>query len=151
MPSNSNNLHPSVQQFKAFVKEHPLLIREVRSGNRTWQDYYEEWTLLGEDHPNWQKYRRTTKTDTYESSENINNSQNSNAETNENNSESSSTTAANLLGMLKNINFNDLQHHMAQVSSVITNVQGLMQSFQGNNQQSQQQPRQDDPFSFRRH
>ncbi|MFV8827024.1 YlbD family protein [Alkalihalobacterium sp. APHAB7] len=148
MPSESNNLHPSVQQFKQFVKEHPLLIREVRSGNKTWQEYYEEWTLLGSEHPDWEKYRKAGKSNTYESE-----SQEKDHTSNEksgNEEASSSITAANILGMLKNINFNDLQHHMAQVSSVISNVQGLMQTFQGKNQPNQPPP-QDDPFSFRRH
>ncbi|OLO40769.1 hypothetical protein BTR23_04660 [Alkalihalophilus pseudofirmus] len=172
MPSNSKNLHPSIQQFKMFVKQHPLLIHEVRNGNKTWQDFYEEWTLLGEEHPNWEPYRRAANKDTYNTNNNpesngsfntANNTNNNpesngsfNTANNTNSSEetgpssSSETTSSNILGLLKNINFNDLQHHMAQVSSVISNVQGLMQSFQGKNQTHQPQ-RPDDPFSFRRH
>ena len=37
------NLHPSVQKFKGFVKDHPELIQEVRKGNTTWQELYEDW------------------------------------------------------------------------------------------------------------
>ncbi|WP_158211769.1 YlbD family protein [Alkalihalobacterium alkalinitrilicum] len=156
MTSNSKNLHPSIQQFKMFVKQHPLLIHEVRNGNKTWQDFYEEWTLLGEEHPNWEPYRRAANQDTYNTNNNTGNNGNFNTANDTNNSEengassSSETTSTNILGLLKNINFNDLQHHMAQVSSVISNVQGLMQSFQGKNQTHQPQ-RPDDPFSFRRH
>ncbi|MEB1809961.1 MAG: YlbD family protein [Bacillaceae bacterium] len=150
MPTESSKLHPSVQQFKQFVKEHPLLIKEVRSGNKTWQEYYEEWTLLGADHPNWERYRKAGKENTYDSESVEKEKENPSNEKSGNEEGSSSITAANILGMLKNINFNDLQHHMAQVSSVISNVQGLMQSFQGKNQPNQPPP-QDDPFSFRRH
>ncbi|WP_209125489.1 YlbD family protein [Alkalihalobacillus sp. BA299] len=153
MPSNSKNLHPSIHEFKLFVKEHSLLIQEVRSGNKTWQDFYEEWSLLGADHPDWEKYKRKSKNTTQSNTEDktVQNAKVKD-DTDKAAEEASSSTdmTTNILGMLKNINFNDLQHHMAQVSSVISNVQGLMQSFQGKNQPNQPQ-RPDDPFSFRRH
>ncbi|MDO7486660.1 spore coat protein YlbD [Peribacillus frigoritolerans] len=45
---------PSVDKFREFVKEHPHLVNEVRSKQATWQELFEEWYLLGEDHPRWQ-------------------------------------------------------------------------------------------------
>lgn len=47
-------LHPSVKRFKQFVKDHPHLIEQVRSGKTTWQKVYEDWTILGEDDDFWQ-------------------------------------------------------------------------------------------------
>ena len=53
----TKKLSAEVQKFKAFVQKHPALIKEVRQGNTTWQDLFEEWYLLGEDDPKWEPYR----------------------------------------------------------------------------------------------
>ena len=57
MPTTKGPLHPSVQQFKEFVNHHPKMVHEVRSGHKTWQQFYEEWYLLGEEDPIWATYR----------------------------------------------------------------------------------------------
>ena len=46
MPTTKGPLHPSVQQFKEFVNHHPKMVHEVRSGHKTWQQFYEECTYL---------------------------------------------------------------------------------------------------------
>ena len=33
------------------------MVHEVRSGNKTWQQFYEEWYLLGEEDPIWATFR----------------------------------------------------------------------------------------------
>ena len=53
------NLHPSVIKFKEFVKNNPALIKEVRNGNSTWQEMYEDWFLLGEEDNRWEKLGAT--------------------------------------------------------------------------------------------
>lgn len=50
-------LHPAVEQFKQFVKRHPKLIQEVQKGNYTWQEFFEEWYLLGEDDARWDEFK----------------------------------------------------------------------------------------------
>ncbi len=57
MPTTKGPLHPSVQQFKEFVNHHPKMVHEVRSGHKTWQQFYEEWYLLGEEDPIWATFR----------------------------------------------------------------------------------------------
>lgn len=57
MPTTKGPLHPSVQQFKEFVNHHPKMVHDVRSGQKTWQQFYEEWYLLGEEDPIWATYR----------------------------------------------------------------------------------------------
>ena len=47
-------LHPSVLQFKEFVKNNPKIIQEVRNGKSTWQELYEDWYLLGEEDSRWE-------------------------------------------------------------------------------------------------
>ena len=44
---------PSIEQFRAFVKRHPQLRNEVQQKQTTWQGLFEEWYVLGEDHPRW--------------------------------------------------------------------------------------------------
>ena len=48
-----------IDEFRNFVQKHPKLKFEVRDGNRTWQDIYEEWDLLG-DNESFDKYKNTT-------------------------------------------------------------------------------------------
>lgn len=50
-------LHPSVEKFKEFVKQNPQIIKEVRAGNTTWQELYEDWYLLGEEDSRWDSYK----------------------------------------------------------------------------------------------
>lgn len=38
-----------LDEFKDFIKRHPLLKSEVQSGKKTWQELYEDFVLLGED------------------------------------------------------------------------------------------------------
>lgn len=38
-----------LEEFKQFIKKHPLLKQEVLSKRKTWQELYEEYVLLGEE------------------------------------------------------------------------------------------------------
>jgi len=38
-----------LDEFKEFIKRHPLLKQEVLSKKRTWQELYEDYVLLGEE------------------------------------------------------------------------------------------------------
>ena len=42
-------LSDKLDEFKNFIKKHPLLKLEVQSGKKTWQELYEDFVLLGED------------------------------------------------------------------------------------------------------
>ena len=39
-----------IEEFKAYVKEHPELKVIVNSRQKTWQNIFEEWTLLGSEY-----------------------------------------------------------------------------------------------------
>ena len=43
-------------EFKAFVRENPSLIKFVRDGSKTWQDFYELFSLYGNDSSVWKDY-----------------------------------------------------------------------------------------------
>ena len=36
------------RKFRNFISKYPLVKQEVLNGNRTWQQIYEDWVLLGE-------------------------------------------------------------------------------------------------------
>jgi hypothetical protein len=124
---------PSVQEFKNFIKKHPKLITAVRNNERTWKDTYEEWFLLGEDHDTWKQYKDDSSGE----------QQGSQAE-----------MLKNILGMVKNVDMNQLQNNISQVSGAISSIQEILQTFQKPQQHhpQQQQPhqQQNHPFSFRK-
>lgn len=133
MESNQT-LHPSVEQFKNFVKEHPLLINEVRENRKSLQGLYEEWSVLGEQHDQWQAYRRQSAEQT-----NVDNDA----------SQGTPTSLGEIMSMFKQMDIGELQNLLGQFSSVLENVQNVVQRFR----QPQSEPvrnQQDVPFSFRR-
>ena len=46
------------EEFKAFVRKKPELIRFVNSGEMTWQKFYEQWNFYGEDENVWNNYKK---------------------------------------------------------------------------------------------
>jgi hypothetical protein len=108
-------LHPSVLQFKEFVKNNPKIIKEVRTGRATWQELYEDWYLLGEEDKRWQT------TDTEKPTES--------AAT----AESKSDWMSNIMGMVKKMDPNQMQHHINNLSQALGAVQGVIAQFQGGN------------------
>ena len=49
------------EEFKEFVRKKPELIRYVNSGKMTWQKFYEQWSLYGEDEKAWEMYKPINK------------------------------------------------------------------------------------------
>lgn len=43
-------------QFKNFINMHPKLLIHVRKNGLSWQDYFDQWLLLGENHSYWDKF-----------------------------------------------------------------------------------------------
>ena len=44
------------EEFKAFVRQNPKLIKYVRDGSKTWQNFYEIFNLYGSDSDAWKEY-----------------------------------------------------------------------------------------------
>lgn len=44
------------EEFKAFVKSNPSLIKYVKDGSKTWQDFFEIFSLYGSDEGAWKDY-----------------------------------------------------------------------------------------------
>ncbi|MFC0274955.1 spore coat protein YlbD [Metabacillus herbersteinensis] len=101
--------HPSVEQFKDFVKKHPKLVQEVRKGNKEWQEVYEDWYLLGENDTVWKQY----KTD-QESEETVE-------------SETKADFMSQMVTAVKKMDMNQMNHHITNMSSTISTIQNLFQ------------------------
>ncbi|MCR6107193.1 YlbD family protein [Salipaludibacillus agaradhaerens] len=131
----SQSLHPDVKRFKAFVKKRPYVLRDVNSGEKTLQDIFEEWMLFGEEDDIWESYLKDDdeKDETKKSDE-----------------EDEEDSNVDVLNMLKNMNLNDIQHHLGQFSTVVQSVQELVSQFkqQQTPDPSQGPPEQQSPFSF---
>ncbi|MFS0645062.1 spore coat protein YlbD [Siminovitchia sp. 179-K 8D1 HS] len=127
-------LHPSVEQFKQFVREHPNLVKLVRAEENTWQELYEEWYLLGEDDPKWEKYKKGNTAETNENKDDV------------------KKWVHQFSGLLKKMDVNQMQYHIDNLSQAIGAIQGLLSQFQGSSQQQsnpvQEAPR--NPFAFRK-
>lgn len=46
----------SKESFKLFAKSHPELLKYIKSGEMTWQKFYEIYDIYGEDETAWSPY-----------------------------------------------------------------------------------------------
>jgi hypothetical protein len=131
-------MHPSVLQFKEFVKNNPKIIKEVRNGKATWQELYEDWYLLGEEDKRWQEI----------STEKVSESKTVKEESN-------SDWLSNIMGMVKKMDPNQMQSHISNLSQALGAIQGVISQFQGGNVNSVSGPSKPQegpkhPFAFRK-
>lgn len=49
-----------MDEFREFVSRYPGIKNDVADKKYTWQQVYENWVILGENDPMWQKYKVTT-------------------------------------------------------------------------------------------
>ena len=47
------------EKFKDFVKNNPILLKHVKDGKMTWQNFYEIYDIYGEDKEAWKDYLKT--------------------------------------------------------------------------------------------
>lgn len=142
MTTARGQLHPSVQKFKQFVRHHPKMIQIVRNGEKTWQQFYEEWYLLGEQDAVWNTYK-----------ENPVETKQAAVQTNVmHEGESKKDWVGQMLTFIKNMNVDQMQQHLANVTNVIGSVQQVVQSFKGGTSapQQEQQTAQNNPFFFQK-
>ncbi|GAB4072329.1 YlbD family protein [Barrientosiimonas marina] len=119
----SNNLHPSVREFKAFLQKNPKLVKEVRKNGQSLQTYYEKWALLGEDDPFWDQFKE--RTDGKQS-----------ARTKQGKAE----WMDKLIQMSEKVDMDKVQSQVQNLNETISTVQGLLSQFQPSENESQQQP-----------
>lgn len=133
---------PSVEQFKKFVKKHPMLKQEVKKGNYSWQELFEEWYMLGGDHEQWEAFKEEAPAD---------------KESNQLDEVSKSDFVSLLLQSFKDMDMNQIQQYITNANQALGAIQGVISSFQGENQQAQIQEADEpvrrprpNPFAFRK-
>lgn len=130
---SDTNLHPSIQEFRQFVQQHPKLIQEVRQNRTGWQPYYEKWVLLGEEDPSWQAYKNgqnaNAERETAAEAE-------SEAEQTEKESEETGKEMFNkVMGMANQLDLQKLQGHIHHLNGALENIKQLIGQYQGVKQQ----------------
>jgi hypothetical protein len=127
------NLHPSVIKFKEFVKNNPALIKEVRNGNSTWQELYEDWYLLGEEDQRWETIG--VKTNPLGEAE----------------EEKKGDWISTILGTVQKMDPDQIQHYINNLSQALGAIQGVISQFQGSQPKKiNSQIEHKHPFSFRK-
>ncbi|SDL77685.1 spore coat protein YlbD [Sediminibacillus halophilus] len=115
-----SDLHPSVKEFKAFVKKHPGLVKEVNQKGNSWQDFYEMWVLLGEEDEKWKEYQPG----------NLKGAQNGEKSASEDSQGKQQQLASQFMQMIEKVDLNKVQGHMHQLNGAINNIQTLIGQFQ---------------------
>lgn len=88
-------------QFKEFISKHPEILSYIKNKEMTFQDFYEIYDIYGEEESAWEKYF-------------------SNREL------SSATDKINeLTSIFKNINMDNIEHHVNNAQKVIGIIQEL--------------------------
>ncbi|MGG4266460.1 YlbD family protein [Peribacillus simplex] len=133
---------PSVDRFREFVKEHPYLVNEVRNKQATWQELFEEWYLLGEDHPRWQA-------DVSVDESKVNSESPSPPVKGDQNTELIGT----LMSAVKNMDMGQIQQYITNANQAIGAIQGVLSAFQGNKSDDTSTPKKEreqrtNPFLF---
>lgn len=136
----NKQLHPSIEEFKAFVKANPKILKEARNGKVTLQELYEDWYLLGPNDARWDGLREGSS----EASE-------------EKEKDASSTKTvwmSNIFDTLKNMDQNQIQGYLANLNQALGTIQGVISQFapnsgsSGSSAPTEQKP--SGPFSFRK-
>ncbi|NUK28999.1 YlbD family protein [Parageobacillus sp. VR-IP] len=127
----AKHLHPSVEKFKQFVKKHPKIIQEVRSGKKTWKEFYEDWYLFGEDDEMWESYKQ----------------EQSPAKQKE---KGGSKWLEKISNILQNMDSDEVQKHLESVQQAIAAIQNIITQFQGPEKQHISAAKDEHPFSFRK-
>jgi Putative coat protein len=132
--AEEKQLHPSVKKFKEFVANNPHLVREVREGQATWQQLYEEWYLLGVDDPRWNR-QETGEKQVAEVSEG-----------------GKGDWMHHVVELAKKVEPGQIQTHLNNLSQALGAIQGVISQFQKT--PSQPPPPQEErapfPFPFRK-
>ncbi|WP_164462165.1 YlbD family protein [Bacillus sp. FJAT-42376] len=105
----SKKQHPKVEEFKEFVRKHPKIIEEARKGTKTWQEFYENWYLLGEQDAYWNDFR--------------------DANTEAGGKEEEKGFVTQLFSAVKKMDANEMNLSLSKMSNAVSTVQNLLETF----------------------
>lgn len=93
------------EEFKIYVKDHPELIKYVKSGDMTWQKFFEIYSIYGNDKSVWDKYFNDDKI-VSNTKENM--------------------SVSDLINMVKNVDLDSVQKNINNISKALGLVQSLI-------------------------
>lgn len=93
------------EEFKKFVRDNPKLVKYVRNGEKTWQNFYEIFNLYGDDSSVWNEY--------LDNNNKVNNDSNS----------------FDIFSWIKSIDLDNIQNSVASIQRVL----GVFQDLNNNN------------------
>lgn len=123
---SEKQLDTSIIEFRDFLTNHPKLVQEVRKGGKSWQPYFEKWVLLGESDPYWEQYKQD----------------------NEKTKKQSAKVLDKLRNWTESVDMDQIQDKMKDWEKTITIIQGMLNQYQGNNQEKEL-PRNYDKNNYR--
>ena len=113
------------EEFKTFVRKRPELARYVNNGEMTWQKFYEQWSLYGEDEKVWENYKDTISV------------------TNENKTNNEDNFSFNsFMNIIKNLDADSVQKGINSMQKVVELLQGLTNKNSSNTSNTSYSPRQ---------
>ncbi len=127
---NEEKLHPSVREFRDFINKHPRLIESVRRSGKHWQEYYEKWSLLGEDDPMWEKYKDKPK------------------EEKKNETFNKTELFDQVIRFAEKMDMDKLNNQIEQLSSTIGMIQKMVGQFQDNKKSGPYSPGRPKDFNW---
>lgn len=86
------------EAFKLFISNHPELLNYIKNKEMTFQDFYEIYDIYGEDAETWNRYFQNPTSD---------------------------VKLRELSSILKNINMDNIEHHVNNAQKVIGIIQEL--------------------------
>ena len=86
------------EDFKEFVRNNPKLIKYVKSGEKTWQNFYEIFSLYGTQEEAWSEYLSTSN---------------------------SKSESVDLMSFIKSIDLDSIQNGVSSIQRVLGVVQDL--------------------------
>ena len=96
------------EEFKLFVKDHPELIKFVKSNEMSWQKFYEVYDIYGASNDVWNKYFSKLEEETGESDSKEN------------------FSVSDLINMVKNVDLDNVQKNITNISKALGLVQSLI-------------------------
>lgn len=105
-------LHPDVKAFKEFAEKHPKLIRSVRSGEHDLKYYFKHYQKYGEADSFWDQFRDEAKESESKASQ-----------------DKKKKWSDQLKNLLDKIELDNIDQHLKQADSAITELKKLITHF----------------------
>lgn len=104
-----------IEEFKDFVRNNPSLIKYVKSGNKSWQDFYEIYDLYGDNYDRWKDYLKEDK---------------------RSNNNSNNFNISNILNTINSIDTDKLQDGITSMQKAISLFEDILTKNSSNNTSS---------------